>query len=132
QRRPPLPALVPTRRRGAHRRGAPTTRLPLRGRHADELDRPGPRRREQGRRYRVRPRDSRDRKHTVARPRSYALGARAVLIAPLLIGCDPYARWPDPEATFPYGVPPEDDLEPYEVIRWETGDWDPSTDASSA
>lgn len=46
------------------------------------------------------------------------------MITALLVGCGPYARWPDPESAFPWGVPPQPDLEAYEDVRWETETWD--------
>ncbi len=58
-----------------------------------------------------------------------ALAALA-LLAPLA-GCptdDPYAHWPADGTVFPHVYTPEDDLEPYEEVRWETETWDPAED----
>lgn len=43
-----------------------------------------------------------------------------------LLACGPYARWPDPEDVFPWGVAPEADLEPWEDTRYETETWSTS------
>ncbi|MFZ5481758.1 MAG: CapA family protein [Myxococcota bacterium] len=40
-----------------------------------------------------------------------------------LLGCDPYRAWPEPETYFPYVHTPEDDLEAYEEVRFETQTW---------
>lgn len=53
---------------------------------------------------------------------------RWVPLVALLGGCDPYARWPEPGTTFPWVYTPEEGLEPYETVRWETEDWDPAVD----
>jgi len=49
-----------------------------------------------------------------------------------LAGCssvsDPYAAWPAEGTYFPYIYTPQDDLEPYEEVRWETETWDPAED----
>jgi poly-gamma-glutamate synthesis protein (capsule biosynthesis protein) len=34
--------------------------------------------------------------------------------------------WPEPGTYFPFVYTPEDDLEPWEDVRWETETWDPS------
>lgn len=47
------------------------------------------------------------------------------LIALALVGCDPYAGWPDPRSVFPWQVDDDRELEPYESVRWEEGPWDP-------
>ena len=51
-------------------------------------------------------------------------------LAPL--GCEtaeePYAHWPAPETVFPYVYTPEDELETWEDVRWETETWDPAED----
>lgn len=54
----------------------------------------------------------------------------AVLLA--LAACDPYRAWPEPGTAFPDVYTPEDDLEPWEEVRWETETWDPLTDTQSA
>lgn len=61
----------------------------------------------------------------------------ALIVVALLAGCpsavqDPYADWPDPSETFPWGVPAETDLAPYEEVRWETETWDPFVDQALA
>ncbi|MFN7145774.1 MAG: CapA family protein [Myxococcota bacterium] len=43
-----------------------------------------------------------------------------------------YDAWPDPESVYPWVYTAEDDLEPYEEVRWETETWDPATDAEMA
>ncbi len=52
----------------------------------------------------------------------------------LLAACDtdPYRDWPDPDTVFPWVYTPEEELEPYEEVRWETETWDPSTDTEMA
>ena len=45
-----------------------------------------------------------------------------------LPACDPYGTWPDEGSTFPWVYSPEQDLEPYEEVRWETETWDPYED----
>lgn len=61
---------------------------------------------------------------------------RLVPLLILLVGCpsaeDPYAAWPDPQQTFPWGLPAETDLQPYEEVRWETETWDPYVDQAMA
>ena len=49
-----------------------------------------------------------------------------------LLGCDPYADWPEAESVFPWVYTPETDLEDYEEVRWETETWDPTTDTEMA
>lgn len=46
----------------------------------------------------------------------------------LIAGCDPYAAWPDPRDTFPWGVVDDQELEDWERVRWEEGPWDPETE----
>jgi hypothetical protein len=46
----------------------------------------------------------------------------------LVSACDPYAAWPDPTEVFPWGVPPEEDLPPYALVRVETETWTPLVD----
>ncbi|MCB9674906.1 MAG: CapA family protein [Alphaproteobacteria bacterium] len=46
------------------------------------------------------------------------------MIALLMVGCGPYARWPEPTDAFPHVFTPVTDLEPYEDVRWETETWD--------
>jgi len=41
-----------------------------------------------------------------------------------LLACGPYARWPDPTEVFPYDYSPQEGLEEYETVRWETETWD--------
>lgn len=53
-------------------------------------------------------------------------------VAGLLAACDPYGGWPEPESRFPYVYTPQEDLEPYEEVRWETETWDPSEDTTQA
>ncbi|TNE86076.1 MAG: CapA family protein [Deltaproteobacteria bacterium] len=48
-----------------------------------------------------------------------------------LAGCG-FARWPDPSEVYPAVYTPEEDLEPYEEVRWETGTWDPTEDLDIA
>ncbi len=59
-----------------------------------------------------------------------------ILLAALLAGCpteeDPFAAWPDPLLTFPWDLPPETDLQPWEEVRWETETWDPFEDQALA
>lgn len=38
----------------------------------------------------------------------------------------------DPTTVFPYVYTPQSDLEPYEEVRWETQDWDPTADFAQA
>ena len=59
------------------------------------------------------------------------------LLALVLAGCpteptDPFGDWPVATATFPWGVPAEDDLQPWEGVRWETETWDPFVDQGLA
>lgn len=49
----------------------------------------------------------------------------------LVMGCDPYADWPEPTSVFPYVFTPEADLEPWAEVRWETETWDPGDDTAS-
>ena len=55
---------------------------------------------------------------------------RSGLVALLLLhpACDPYGAWPEQGDTFPWTYSPEQDLEPYEEVRWETETWDPYED----
>ncbi len=46
-----------------------------------------------------------------------------------LVGCDPYADWPEAGTYFPWVYTPETELEPYESVRWETETWSPEDDA---
>lgn len=50
------------------------------------------------------------------------------MIAWLLLACDPYARWPEPTAVFPYGVSPDPDRPDYVDARVETETWTPLVD----
>src|SRR5205085_10888931 len=43
----------------------------------------------------------------------------------LLLGCDPYALWPEPEEVFPWVYTPETDLPDYADVRVETETWTP-------
>jgi poly-gamma-glutamate synthesis protein (capsule biosynthesis protein) len=64
------------------------------------------------------------------------------LLLPALAGCDgagggdsgppTYDDWPDPDTVFPYVYTPEEGLEPYEEVRWETETWDPETDPDNS
>lgn len=49
-----------------------------------------------------------------------------------LLACDPYAAWPDPATVFPATYTPEEGLEPYQEVRWETETWDPAEDLDLA
>ncbi len=51
-----------------------------------------------------------------------------VALLPALASCDPYADWPETGSYFPYVYTPEDDLEDYHHVRWETETWDPAED----
>lgn len=42
----------------------------------------------------------------------------------LLLACDPWARWPDERAVFPWVHEEPTNLEPYESVRWETETWE--------
>lgn len=53
--------------------------------------------------------------------------ACALLAGMWAAGCG-YDRWPDPETVYPYVYTPEEDLEPWADVRWETETWDPATD----
>ncbi len=46
-----------------------------------------------------------------------------------LLACDPYADWPSEGTYFPWVYTPEDELEAYEGVRWETETWSPDDDA---
>ncbi len=46
----------------------------------------------------------------------------------LLLGCDPYQGWPDPETAFPWVYTPEQDLPDYAHVRVETETWIPLVD----
>lgn len=63
-----------------------------------------------------------------------ALPAAACLLAacPSAEPVDAYVAWPDPRATFPWGLPAETGLQPYEEVRWETETWDPFVDQGMA
>lgn len=50
------------------------------------------------------------------------------LLAAVAAGCDPYAAWPDPTDVFPWGVPPEQGLPDYALVRVETETWTPLVD----
>jgi hypothetical protein len=50
------------------------------------------------------------------------------LAALALVACDPYGAWPDEGDTFPWAFTPEQDLEAWEEVRWETETWDPYDD----
>jgi len=45
-----------------------------------------------------------------------------------LLGCDPFASWPDPTTVFPYVTTPETDLPDYAHVRVETETWTPLVD----
>lgn len=45
-----------------------------------------------------------------------------------LASCDPYASWPDPQATFPYVYTEEEGLPDYAHVRVETETWVPIED----
>jgi hypothetical protein len=56
-----------------------------------------------------------------------------MLLPLVLAACTPappegYDAWPEQTDVFPWVYTPEDDLEPYEEVRWETETWDPGTD----
>lgn len=63
--------------------------------------------------------------------RTAGLGSGLLLA---LVGCseatteDPYAAWPQEGTYFPHVYTPQDDLEPYEEVRWETETWNPAED----
>lgn len=57
-----------------------------------------------------------------------AANAAAGALPLLLLACDPYAPWPDPQAVFPWVSSPEVGLEPWEQIRYESGGWLPGLD----
>ena len=65
---------------------------------------------------------------------------RGVFVLPMLALCcsepaledDPYAHWPADGTYYPHVYTPEDDLETYEVVRWETETWDPAEDLDMA
>ena len=44
----------------------------------------------------------------------------------LLSACDPYQSWPSEEDVFPWVFTVEENLEPWEEIRWEEGPWNPA------
>lgn len=46
----------------------------------------------------------------------------------LLIACDPYAAWPEPEEVFPWVVAPEEGVEAWQLARVETETWRPLED----
>jgi len=50
------------------------------------------------------------------------------VILALLVACDPYAAWPDPETVFPYVYTPEEGLPAYADVRVETQTWVPLVD----
>ena len=51
----------------------------------------------------------------------------------VLHGCgDPYRHWPDADQVFPAVYTPEEELEAYEEVRWETETWDPVEDTDQA
>lgn len=50
------------------------------------------------------------------------------MIAAALLGCDPYAGWPDPEAVFPHVVSEETGLPDHAYVRVETETWTPLVD----
>ncbi len=50
----------------------------------------------------------------------------------LLAACDPYGDWPEATDAFPWVYTPEEGLEDYELVRWETETWDPASDLGSA
>ncbi len=45
---------------------------------------------------------------------------------------DPYAAWPAQEDAFPWVHTPEEGLERWEEVRWETETWDPAEDLGQA
>jgi poly-gamma-glutamate synthesis protein (capsule biosynthesis protein) len=47
-----------------------------------------------------------------------------------LLACSPYNGWSD--AVFPYVYTPEESIEDYEEVRWETEDWDPAKDLAQS
>lgn len=49
----------------------------------------------------------------------------------MLVGCG-FARWPDAGDVFPAVYTPEDELEDYETVRWETETWNPAEDLGTA
>lgn len=53
------------------------------------------------------------------------------LLPLLLLGCG-FARWPNAEDVFPAVYTSEEGLEEYEVVRWETEDWNPADDLATA
>ena len=58
-----------------------------------------------------------------------------VLLLLVLAGCeaaDPYASWPEATEVFPWVYTPEQDLEPWEEVRWETETWNPQQDLAQA
>ncbi len=56
----------------------------------------------------------------------------SLVVLLLLVGCDPYGAWPEEGSYFPWVYTPENDLEDYEEVRWETEDWDPAEDYGQA
>jgi poly-gamma-glutamate synthesis protein (capsule biosynthesis protein) len=54
------------------------------------------------------------------------------LTALALLACDPYRAWPEEGTVFPWVYTPEQDLEEWEEVRWETGTWDPYDDPATA
>lgn len=61
-------------------------------------------------------------------PTSTASRAGSIVWLLGLVACDPYAAWPDPTTTFPWGVVDDQALEDWERVRWEEGPWDPETE----
>ncbi len=53
---------------------------------------------------------------------------RRLALLLLVAGCDPYRGWPAQGEVYPWVYTPQDDLEDYEQVRWETESWDPETD----
>lgn len=57
---------------------------------------------------------------------------RPLLLLALLAGCDPYRKWPEPSDVFPYAYTPEEGLEAWADVRWETETWNPQEDLATA
>ena len=55
--------------------------------------------------------------------RTLALTLLVVTLASSAAGCEPADDWPEPGTYFPYVYTPQDDLEPYEDVRYETETW---------
>ena len=56
----------------------------------------------------------------------------ALALPSLLAACDPYGAWPEPASVYPWVYTPEQDLEAWEEVRWETETWDPNNDPATA